>query len=231
MSSPSNLGLHLTTPGGTGGTSSSPLSNTLMAKHPPRITASNNKILLQEGILSQPCPTGENDLGCIQLQQKSLMWRERIEGSSVVTHEGLSTMAHSARSGWTILSGTWNHLRKIWGPTLDTLDKIQASCNSQAHLEEANVFTPTRHLLLAIKQLWQTERVHGLPAVTAPAFFPSASKGNECWWGTQDSKTVYLWDSMDDKDRRDSMDTLRTQDGWVVWKTNDKEWTQKLEKR
>ena len=31
----------------------------LMVKHPPRITASNTKILLQEGILSQPCPTGK----------------------------------------------------------------------------------------------------------------------------------------------------------------------------
>ena len=45
----------------------------LMAKHPPRITASNTKILLQEGILSQPCPKGEDDLGWIQLQQKSLL--------------------------------------------------------------------------------------------------------------------------------------------------------------
>ncbi len=69
----------------------------------------------------------------------------------------------------------------LWGPTLDTLAKIQASCNSQTHLEEANVFTPTRHLLLAIKQLWKINRVHGLPAVTAPAFFTSASKGNERW--------------------------------------------------
>ena len=82
---------------------------------------------------------------------------------------------------------------------------------------------------LAIKQLWKINRVHGLPAVTAPAFFTSASKGNERWWGTQYSKTVYLWDSMDDQDRQDSMDTLRTQDSWVVWKTKDKEWTQKLQ--
>jgi hypothetical protein len=65
--------------------------------------------------------------------------------------------------------------------------------------------------------------------VTAPAFFTSASKGNECWWGTQDSRVAYLWDSMDDKDRQDSLDTLRTQDRWIVWKTKDKVWTQKLQ--
>ena len=188
-----------------------------------------HQIQLQEDILSQPCPKGEDDLGWIQLQQKSLLWQEQIEGSSVVTHEGLSTMAHSSRSGWTIMSGTWNHLREIWGPTLDTLAKIQASCNSQTHLEEANVFTPTRHLLLAIKQMWQIDRVHGLPAVAAPAFFPSVSKGNEHWWGTQDSNTVYLWDSMDDQDRRSSLETLHTQDNWVVWKTKDKDWTQELQ--
>jgi hypothetical protein len=51
------------------------------------------------------------------------------------------------------MSGTWNHLRKVWGPTPDTLAKIQV------------------------------DRVHGLPVVAAPAFFPSVSKGDECWWG------------------------------------------------
>ena len=45
----------------------------LMTKHPTRITVSNTKIQLEEGILSQPCPKGENDLGWIQLQQKSLL--------------------------------------------------------------------------------------------------------------------------------------------------------------
>ena len=126
----------------------------LMVKHPPRVTASNTKIQLdQEGILSQACPKGENDLGWVQLQQKSLLWQEKIEGSLVVTHEGLTTMAQSSRTGWTIMSGTWNHLRKVWGPTPDTLAKIQASCKTQESLEEANVFSPTRHLLLAIKRL------------------------------------------------------------------------------
>ena len=92
-----------------------------------------------------------------------------IEGSSVITHEGLTTLSHSSKMGWTIMNGTWNHLRKVWGPTPDTLAKIQASCKYQESLEEANVFTPTRHLLLAIKQMWQLDRIHDLPAVAAPA--------------------------------------------------------------
>jgi hypothetical protein len=44
------------------------------------------------------------------------------------------------------------------------------------------------------------DRVHGLPAVAAPSFFPSASRNVDIWWGSQDLKTVYLWDSMDDHD-------------------------------
>ena len=68
----------------------------LMANHPPRVTASNTKIQLdREGALSQICPRGEDDLGWVQLQQKSLLWQEMIEGSLVVTHEGLTTMAQS----------------------------------------------------------------------------------------------------------------------------------------
>ena len=46
----------------------------LMANHPPRVTASNTKIQLdREGALSQVCPRGEDDLGWVQLQQKSLL--------------------------------------------------------------------------------------------------------------------------------------------------------------
>jgi hypothetical protein len=148
----------------------------LMVKHPPRIIVSNTKIHLEEGILSQPCPKGEKDLGWVQLQ-KLLLWQEKIEGPSVVTHEGLTTMTHSSRTEWTIMSGTWNHLQKVWGPTPDTLAKIQTSCKSQESLEEANVFSPTRHLLLVIKRLGQIDRVHDLPAVEVPTFFPSTSKG------------------------------------------------------
>jgi ribonuclease HI len=204
----------------------------LMANHPPRVTASNTKIQLdREGALSQICPKGGDDLGWVQLQQKSLLWQEMIEGSLVVTHEGLTTMAQSPRTGWTIMSGTWNHLRKVWGPTQDTLTRIQASCKDQESLEEANVFSPTRHLLLTLKRLWQLDRVHGLPAVAAPAFFHSASKGEECWWGTQDSSTVLLWDAMDDEDRLRSLETLSEQDNWVVWKTKDDKWSQELRRK
>jgi hypothetical protein len=71
-------------------------------------------------------------------------------------------------------------------------------------------------------------RVHGLPGVVAPSFLSSASKGDECWWGTRDLSTIYLWDSMEDQDRRSSLEALRDKDNWSVWKIKDNKWTHEL---
>ena len=111
--------------------------------------------------------------------------------------------------GWTIASGMWNTLRTLRDLNMETLVRIHESCKSQSKLESANIFTPTRHILQAIRRTWKTDRVHGLPVVTVPDFFPSVSKNNDTWWGSQDTKTVYLWDSMDNQDRQN---TLETQD-------------------
>jgi hypothetical protein len=42
------------------------------------------------------------------------------------------------------------------------------------------------------------------------------------------SSTVFLWDTMGDEDRLNSVETLREKDNWVVWKTKDDKWTQEL---
>jgi hypothetical protein len=70
-----------------------------------------------------------------------------------------------------------------------------------------------------------------LPAVAAPAFFPSVSKEEECLRGSMDSKTVYKWDSMDNQDKQNSLATLRETDNWVVWKTKNKTWTPTLKRK
>lgn len=200
----------------------------LMASHPPRVTASNTKIHLTEGALSQPCPKGEDNLGWVQTQQKSLVWQEMIDNFSIITHKGLTTLAHSSQLGWTINSGTWNHLRETWGPNPATLTKIQTSCRSQEGLEASKIFTTTRQILLALKETWKLNNIHGLPAVAAPAFFESASKGKDCWWGTPQQNTIFAWDSMDEQDRSDSLAILQNTEQWVVWKTKDKEWSRTL---
>jgi hypothetical protein len=134
-----------------------------MVKHPPGVTVSNMKVQLREGVwaLSQPCPKGEDDLGWVQLKKKSLLCQEIIEGSSVITLEGLITLTHSSRMGWTIMSGTWTHPHQ---------------------------------------------------------------------WGIRDSNTVYLWDSMEDQDKQNSLEDLRKDEEWVIWKTKDDRWTHELKK-
>jgi hypothetical protein len=54
----------------------------LTTNHPPRITDSNTRITLQEGSLKEPLPKSDNDLGWVQIQQKSLRWEEHIQGGS-----------------------------------------------------------------------------------------------------------------------------------------------------
>ena len=35
-------------------------------------------------------------------------------------------------------------------------------------------------------------------------------------------KTVYMWDSMDEEGRTDTMNSLDQSDKWIMWKTKDK---------
>ncbi len=43
-----------------------------------------------------------------------------------------------------------------------------------------------------------------------------------------DPNTVYVWDSMDDEDRQNSLTALQETENWVIWKTRDKTWTHTL---
>jgi hypothetical protein len=202
---------------------SEPDPKPLMPNHPPRVTDSNTRISLSEGVLTGP-PRDDSGLGWVQIQRKSLLWEEKIEGFSIITSEGLTTLAHP-ELGWTITSGMWNTLRTTWGPTMTTLTRIHESCKTQSLLESVDVFTPTRHILQAIRRTWMVDRVHDLPAVATPSFFPSDSRNVDIWWDSQDLKTVYLWDSMDDQDRQNTMTVLEESTEWTIWKTKDTRWT------
>ena len=41
--------------------------------------------------------------------------------------------------------------------------------------------------------------------MVSPPLFPSVSKNDDTWWGSEDTKTVYLWDSMDDQDLHNTL--------------------------
>jgi hypothetical protein len=46
--------------------------------------------------------------------------------------------------------------------------------------------------------------------------------------GTEDKHTItYIWDSMDEEDREDTIPTLQKLDEWVIWKSKDK-WSPRL---
>ncbi len=111
---------------------------------------------------------------------------------------------------------------------MTTLTRIHDSCRTQSLLESTGVFTPTRHILQAIRLTWMVDRVHVLPAVEDPSIFPSVSRNDDIWWGSQDMKTVYLWDSMDDQDRQNTMTALKESTVRTIWKTKDKKWTSLL---
>ena len=113
----------------------------LMGNHPTRVTDSNTRITLIEDSLNGPYPQDDSGLGWVKIQRKSLLWEEKIEGFSVITHEGLTTPDHP-QIVWTINSGMWNTLRTLWGLNMETLERIHESCKSQSHLECANIFTP-----------------------------------------------------------------------------------------
>jgi hypothetical protein len=72
---------------------------------------------------------------------------------------------------------------------MTTLTRIHESYKTQSLLESTDVFTSTRHILQAIRRMWMVDRGHGLPAVVAPSFFPSSSRNEDIWWGSQDMKT------------------------------------------
>jgi hypothetical protein len=160
------------------GTQPPPLAQSVIDLENEWSTDSNIRITLREDSLKEALPTSDNGLGWVQIQQKSLRWEENIQGSTVITHAGLTTLVHPTQ-GWTIASGTWNVLRTKWGLTSETLQIIHESCTSQRQLETANIFTPTRHILQIIKRVWRVEGVHGLPAIAAPTFFPKATKNKD----------------------------------------------------
>ena len=116
----------------------------------------------------------------------------------------------------------WNTLRTLWGLSMETLKRIHESCNR-------NTLGISRYLH-SNQNTWKVDRVYGLLTVVVTTFFPSASKNDETWWDPQVTKTVYLWDVMDDQDSHNTMTTLEATNEWTIWKTKDKEWSPTLQK-
>ncbi len=188
----------------------------LMTHHPTRVTDSNIRITLREDSLNEALPTSDNGLGWVQIQQKSLRWEENIQGSTVITHEGLTTLDHPTQ-GWTIASGTWNALRAKWGLTSETLQRIYESFFPKT-TKNKDIWWESKTSLITPRD--ESENESG----ETEAWDPFDEQEEEGYRKT----TAYIWDSMDEEDREDTMDTLKQSDEWVIWKSKDK-WTTLLQ--
>jgi hypothetical protein len=82
----------------------------MMTNHPTRVTDSNTRISLSEGALTGPCPRDDSGLGWVQIQRKSLLWEEKIEGFSIITSEGENSRMMKTQS---LLEST-----DVFNPTL-----------------------------------------------------------------------------------------------------------------
>ena len=83
-----------------------------MADDPPRLLDIDVKAKIGEDLFfDESIPRHESKLGYVSVTEKSLMWKRK--GSTVYTFQGL-TSKKSGERGWTIMSGTWNHLSRRW---------------------------------------------------------------------------------------------------------------------
>ena len=119
---------------------------------------------------------------------------------------------------WTIMSGTWNHLRqRNCGTEEEVMRFIKKEVEYQGKIEAAGYCSPTWRLPRALRDLLNATYLQGESAVTAPPFFDGAGRGVSPFWGTAKGPTVILWDSLDEEGRTKSETIIRERRDWVVW--------------
>ena len=88
----------------------------------------------------------------------------------------------------------------------------------QESLEENGYRSPSWRVLKAL------QAVHGAcvsvreTAVGAAPMFQCARRGKETLWGKSEGPVVVLWDSLDEKEKKEVMADLGKLKDWVIWK-------------
>ncbi len=183
------------------------------AKDPPRIRDYQEQNLKFGSTfhLDHPHPN-TTEHGIIHIEVESKMWIDNHEGTDIYTKAGLSTSTDLARS-FTILCGTWVHLqaRTTPGSRPHLIQEIAEACRIQEELESTDHRTPTRYALRALKKITKANRIHGLTSVATPGFFNNASRGPSALWGEKNVNdiVIYVWDSMDNADRENSLQDIQ----------------------
>jgi hypothetical protein len=103
------------------------------------------------------------------------------------------------------------------------LNHATEACNIQEELESTDHRTPTRYVLRALKKITKANRIHGLTSVAAPGFFNNASRGPSALWGEKNvnDTVIYVWDSMDNADRENSLQDIQKAKTGTIWKERD----------
>ena len=60
-------------------------------------------------------------------------------------------------------------------------------------------------------------------AVSAAPFFDSAGRPNQPFWGDQTGPKLFLWESLNENERQECLELMKTESNWTVWcksKTN-----------
>jgi len=189
------------------------------------LVANDPALLLDNGIqtrlgqdffLDEEIPRHGSNTGYVSVTAKSIRWQTK-QNSSIFTLQGLTT-CFDINHGWTIMSGTWNHLRQRKGGTEeDLMSFIKKEVEYQGKIEATGYCSPTWRLQRALRGLLNGTCLLGESAVTAPPFFDGASRGASPFWGTAKGPTVILWDSLDEEGRKRSETIIRERRDWVVW--------------
>jgi hypothetical protein len=114
------------------------------------------------------------------------------------------------------MSSVCNHLRQ-WGgkSTSELRTLIRAEVVQQERLEAMGYRSPTWRLLRALQSLLSAVQLQGESAVSP--FFPSAGRGTTRFWGKEQGRTVFLWESLGEEGREECERVIRTHRDWVVW--------------
>ena len=117
-------------------------SRPLVADDPPRLLDVDVKAKLGEDFfLDETFPRHEPKFDYVSVTEKSLMWKQK--GSTILTIQGLTSNKSRGR-GWTIMSGTWNHLSRRWRESESALaDFIHHDSVIQEQLESTGYSLPT----------------------------------------------------------------------------------------
>jgi hypothetical protein len=66
--------------------------------------------------------------------------------------------------------------------------------------------------------------------VVSPGFFKNASRGPNALWGEKNvnDTVIYVWDSMENTDRENSLQDIQEAKSGLIWKERDDTWSEKL---